>query len=743
MQLLSKPDRIRNVMVLAPDRNQQYNVIQGLVAGATPIEPRHRCCTERRPPPALSFQKCSGISLYFPQTDSHKEILINVINVAAEFYELDIPCADGALIIVDSTIGITPQIHSIIINARKNRLKLALAISNIDQLIVSVQIQDIYQIVFGIVKSVNEIISSIGDEIIGENLLSPLDGNVCFVGSQWGFSLKQMAAFSCDILKNEIQAIEEYWNENGFHKLVLAPLKMIADYCFANPPQWDEINALLQRSNPELEPDAQNFPGNRLWATVMGKLLPASQGLVDISIEHIPSPIIAQSYRAEVLYPEPVAEAVRKCDPNGPLVVYLSGIVPDHHLDRPLTFGRVFSGTIQCRNNAFFINGTAHVLRIAPYILPEFLQIDKIPAGNIVVLNDVHQLERMLPITISSAENLVGSQTNFEPVVWLSVNFKNGQISAISKLAKQFRVEINDEYNLEIGAPTEIHLEKFLQQLRTRNIEINVSAPYVRYHETIIGESPAVSLTKSPNRHNWLYGVGAPASSDINLEQVWTKEGTNVLLNTSTDEMVNEITDSCIIAFKSLTEAGLLANEPLCNVQYNIQKVMLHADAIHRGMGQIIPSARKLFHLTQLTSAPRFMQPVFVVELVCTQQTFLRCRELLKKHQGTVLQEYQRENTNLVCISARLPVAESFGFRSASIVEFSYDCIHSFTLLDWELIPSDPLEEGSVANGIMLEIRQRKGLPLKIPVVADFGELLVNTVKSANSRIPPMHKNIT
>jgi elongation factor 2 len=49
-------------------------------------------------------------------------------------------------------------------------------------------------------------------------------------------------------------------------------------------------------------------------------------------VNHLPSPVIAQRYRVENLYSGPldddIAKAIRSCDPNGPLVMYVSKMVP-------------------------------------------------------------------------------------------------------------------------------------------------------------------------------------------------------------------------------------------------------------------------------------------------------------------------------------------------------------------------------------------------------------------------------
>ncbi len=63
---------------------------------------------------------------------------------------------------------------------------------------------------------------------------------------------------------------------------------------------------------------------------------------------------------------------------------------------------------------------------------------------------------------------------------------------------------------------------------------------------------------------------------------------------------------------------GALCEENMRAIRFDIHDVTLHADAIHRGGGQIIPTARRVLYACQLTAQPRLMEPVYLVEIqVC------------------------------------------------------------------------------------------------------------------------------
>ena len=50
-------------------------------------------------------------------------------------------------------------------------------------------------------------------------------------------------------------------------------------------------------------------------------------------------------------------------------------------------------------------------------------------------------------------------------------------------------------------------------------------------------------------------------------------------------------------------------------IRFNIHDVTLHADAIHRGGGQIIPTARRVLYASCLTAEPRLLEPIYLVEI--------------------------------------------------------------------------------------------------------------------------------
>jgi translation elongation factor EF-G len=72
--------------------------------------------------------------------------------------------------------------------------------------------------------------------------------------------------------------------------------------------------------------------GKPLLKIIMKKFLPAADALLEMIVLHLPSPVTAQKYRAETLYEGPIDDecgvGIRDCDPKGPLMLYVSKMVP-------------------------------------------------------------------------------------------------------------------------------------------------------------------------------------------------------------------------------------------------------------------------------------------------------------------------------------------------------------------------------------------------------------------------------
>lgn len=60
---------------------------------------------------------------------------------------------------------------------------------------------------------------------------------------------------------------------------------------------------------------------------------------------------------------------------------------------------------------------------------------------------------------------------------------------------------------------------------------------------------------------------------------------------------------------------GPLCDEPIRNVKFKIVDARIAPEPLHRGSGQIIPTARRVAYSAFLMATPRLMEPVYYVEV--------------------------------------------------------------------------------------------------------------------------------
>merc|ERR1712137_1531228 len=122
--------------------------------------------------------------------------------------------------------------------------------------------------------------------------------------------------------------------------------------------------------------------------------------------------------------------------------------------------------------------------------------------------------------------------------------------------------------------------------------------------------------------------------------------GPNIMVDcTKGVQYLNEIKDSCVAGFQWASKEGVLCDENMRSVRFSLYDVALHADAIHRGGGQIIPTARRVLYACVLTASPRLMEPVYQVEIQCPENAVGGIYGVLNRRRGHVFEEAQTPGT--------------------------------------------------------------------------------------------------
>ncbi|XP_065557935.1 translation elongation factor 2 isoform X1 [Artemia franciscana] len=832
-------------------------IIAGSKAGETRFtdtrkDEQERCITIKSTAISMYFELDDKDTVFITQeTQREKEtkgFLINLIDSPGHVdFSSEVTAAlrvtDGALVVVDCVSGVCVQTETVLRQAIAERIKPVLFMNKMDRALLELQLEqeELYQTFSRIVENVNVIIATYADDEgpMGSISVDPSKGSVGFGSGLhgWAFTLKQFAEMYSEKFKIDVtKLMSRLWGENffnpttkkwssqknpdnkrSFNMYVLDPIFMIFRTIMGH--KKEEVEALLKKLNIKLSVDDREKEGKALLKVVVRQWLPAGDALLQMIAIHLPSPVTAQKYRMEMLYEGPLddeaATAVKNCDPEGPLMMYVSKMVPTSDKGRFYAFGRVFAGRVATGQKVRIMGPNftpgkkedlyEKTIQRTILMMGRYVEaIEDVPCGNICGLVGVDQflVKTGTITTFKDAHNMRVMKFSVSPVVRVAVEPKNPGdlpklVEGLKRLAKsdpmvqcimeesgehiiagklfKFLIfsgsqveEISVSFTLRfvcikfffyiIAGAGELHLEICLKDLEEDHacIPIKKSDPVVSYRETVAEESNQMCLSKSPNKHNRLFMRAVPMPEglpeDIDKGEVNPRDdfkirgryladkyeyditearkiwcfgpdttGPNLLMDcTKGVQYLNEIKDSVVAGFQWATKEGVLCDENLRGVRFNIYDVTLHTDAIHRGGGQIIPTARRCLYACQLTACPRLMEPVYLCEIQCPENAVGGIYGVLNRRRGHVIEENQIAGTPMFVVKAYLPVNESFGFTADLRSNTGGQAFPQCVFDHWQILPGDPLEPGSKPATVVFDTRKRKGLKEGVPALDQY-----------------------
>jgi elongation factor 2 len=775
--------------------------------------------------------KSTGISLYYIMEDEKlsgfkgerqgNHFLVNLIDSPGHVdFSSEVTAAlritDGALVVVDCIEGVCVQTETVLRQALGERIKPVLTINKIDRCFLELMLdpEEAFMSYRRVIENANVVMATYADEALGDTQVYPEMGTVCFSAGLhgWGFTLTVFAdLYAKKFGTDRAKMMEKLWGDNffdpttkkwtkkhtgaetckrGFCQFIYEPIRTVIDAAMTD--NKVKLFGLLDKLEVtgKLKPDDKELIGKPLMKRVMQSWLPAHEALLEMMIWHLPSPAKAQKYRVDCLYEGPLddvyATAIRNCDPDGPLMMYISKMIPAADKGRFYAFGRVFAGRI-ATGRKVRIMGPNYVPGQKKDLYIKTVQrtvlcmgrrqeaVEDVPCGNTVALVGLDQFitknATLADEKCDDAHTIKAMKFSVSPVVRVAVEPKLASdlpklVEGLKRLAKsdpmvQCMIEETGEHI--IAGAGELHLEICLKDLQDDfmgGAEIRVSPPVVAFRETVSAMSDHVVMSKSPNKHNRLYLQARPLeeglaeaiddgkvgprddpkirSKILSEEFGWDKEmakkiwafgpdttGPNLLTDvTKGVQYLNEIKDSAVAAFQWASKEGVLAEENMRGVVFEVCDVVLHADAIHRGGGQIIPTARRAMYAAELTAQPRLLEPVYLVEIQCPESAIGGVYNVLNQKRGEVFESIQRPGTPIFNLKAYLPVIESFGFDSTLRAATAGQAFPQCVFDHWEVMPADPLSVGSQAHTLVLDIRKRKGLKPEPSPVGEYEDKL-------------------
>ena len=813
--IMGNPDMIRNLSVIAHVDHGKSTLSDSLIARAGIIstknagEERYMDTREDEKERGITI-KSTGVSLAFNY--KQQDYIFNLIDSPGHVdFSSEVTAAlrvtDGAIVVVDTVEGVCVQTETVLRQAMQEKIRPVLMVNKVDKAILDLQLdgEGIYKYMYRAIERVNVVVNNFSQPDMGNVELDPTIGNVAFGSGKdaWGFTLKRFAdlyAKKFNIPTDKL--MKKFWGDNyfdavgkkwrfentdeegntfkrAFVQFIMDPIVKISKACISD--DTESIDKLIKTIEITLTSEERDQKGKPLLKTIMQKWIDAADALLEMMILHLPSPRVAQAYRYKYLYQGPendeCAIAMKNCDANGPLMMYVSKMVPTSDKGRFYAFGRVFSGTVNVGQKVRIMGPNyefgkktdlmeKNIQRAVIMMGRNTAAVDSVPCGNTCALVGIDQA-LVKTGTISShpeAHNIRVMKYSVSPVVRVAIKPKNVAdlpklIAGMQRLAKSDPLVlcINDEETGEniIAGSGELHVEICINDLTNdfAQIEIIKSDPIVAYRETVTKKSDT-ALCKSQNAHNRLYVNSEPLEEDFvkaieegeipfrdakeklktlekfgfdktEVPKIWgfgpDGEGPNIIMDvTSGCQFMNEIKEHLVSGFEQVVKAGVICEEPLRGVRFNVVDTTLHNDSIHRGGGQLSPTTRRVCFAAELLGKPTLQEPVFAVDISIDQANSGTIYGILGNKRGQVYEEEQVEGTPLVLMKAYLPVAESFGFVAYLRAQTNGKAFPTCNFDHWSAITGSLEKKEGRLYETVVAIRKRKGLKDAIPEAKDY-----------------------
>jgi len=664
-ELMVQPERIRNMGIAAHIDHGKTTLSDNLLAGAGMIS-----------------EELAGkqLVLDFDEQEQARGITINSANVSMiHEYEgqtylinlIDTPghvdfggdvtramrAIDGAIIVVDAVEGVMPQTETVLRQALREYVKPVLFINKTDRLIKELKLtpQQMQERFVKVIKDVNRLIKRYAPEEFKDKWLVRVeDGSVAFGSAYYNWALSV-----------------PYMRKAG------VSFKDIIDLTNAG-----DLKTLRKKA-------------------------PLHVVVLDMVVKHLPNPSQAQRYRIPHLWRGDInssmGQAMMNLDPKGKMAMVVTKIIIDKHAGEVAT-GRVWSGTLKTGQEVYLITAKrkARVQQVGIYMGPERVNMEAIPAGNIVAVTGLRDAMAGETVSEEPIEPFEALHYTSEPVVTVAIEAKNVKdlpkvIEALRQLAKEdptLHVKIDEETGQHLlSGMGELHLEVKLVKLREDwGIDVDVSEPIVVYRESITKQSPIVE-GKSPNKHNRFYIIVEPLPDSIyqairegdipegrpkNPKEVAKKlaelgmdydmakgivdvyQGNMFLDNTKGIQYLNEVMDLLVDGFHQAMDEGPLAREPVMKVMVRLVDAKIHEDNVHRGPAQIYPAIRTAIHCAMMKAKPVLYEPYQKVIINVPYEYMGSVSREMNQRRGQLID--MKQEGEVMTIISKAPVAEMFGF---------------------------------------------------------------------------------
>lgn len=737
--------------------------------------------------------------------------------------------ADGAVLVVDAAEGVMVNTERAIRHAIQERLPIVVVINKVDRLITELKLPptDAYHKLKHTLEDINHLITTFSSGAGGSQLIDPTIGNVCFASATagWSFTLQSFAKIYVKLYGVPFDATRfasRLWGDMYFHpdirafkkkppatggersfvQFILEPLYKIYSQVIGE--HRKSVETTLAELGVTLSNAAYKRNVRPLLRMACSSIFGSATGFTDMLVQHIPSAKDAAIKKIEHIYTGPqdtsIAQAMKNCDPGGPLMVNVTKLYPKADCSVFDSFGRVYSGTIQTGQTVRVLGegyspddeedmAIKEVTKLWVYQARYRIPISKAPAGSWVLIEGVDA--SIMKTATLCPEYLDEDVFIFHPLRFNTLSVVKTateplnpselpkMVEGLRKISKSYplaitKVEESGEHTI-LGTG-EIYLDSIMKDLRElySEVEVKVADPVVSFCETVVESSSMKCFAETPNKKNKITMLAEPLekglAEDIEngvvsidwprkklgdffqskydwdllaARSIWAfgpdKQGPNILLDDTLPSevdksLLNSVKDSIVQGFQWGAREGPLCDEPIRNVKFKILDATIAQEPLHRGGGQIIPTARRVAYSAFLMASPRLMEPVYYVEIQTPADCISAIYTVLSRRRGHVTADEAKPGTPSYIVKAFLPVIESFGFETDLRYHTQGQAFCLSVFDHWSIVPGDPLDKSVVlrplepapvqhlAREFMVKTRRRKGMSEDVSINKFFDD---------------------
>ncbi|KAJ1981745.1 U5 small nuclear ribonucleoprotein component [Dimargaris verticillata] len=579
VSLLGYPELIRNVLLAGHLHHGKTSFLDILVEethyqSRDSYQPSRYTDTHTLEINRQMSVKCAPMTLVLP-TSKGKSYALNIMDTPGHVDFIDefaVSCqlVDGIVLVVDAVEGLMLNTERMIKYAVQERIPLTLVVNKVDRLIIELKIPptDAYYKLKYTIEEINAVIRDCPGSTPDQRL-SPELGNVCFASSLggWCFSLTTFARFYAETWDLALPIADfarrlwgdVYFNaerktfhrksqrgrmERSFVHFILNPLYKLYSQVLG---QEDTLAHTLAALDIHLKPRQLTLDPKDLLYLVLRQFFGPPTGFVDMCVAHVPSPLANALVKTETCYTgpmdSPTAQAMQRCDPDGPLMIHLVKSYPDDEAHRFYTLGRIMSGRVRSNqpvrvlgeNYTTFDEEDMSVQVVSQTWIYESrykVAVDELQAGAWVLLSGIDSTIRKTATLTESRATHSDDLYIFRPVRFpaaavfkVAIEPANPSehprlLDGLRKLSQtypllQTKVEESGEH-IVMGTG-EVYMDCVLHDLRKlyAEIDINVSDPSVRFCETVVETSSLKCFAETPNKKNKLSMVCEPLDKGI------------------------------------------------------------------------------------------------------------------------------------------------------------------------------------------------------------------------------------